>query len=69
MLFVDLNDNFSCKENYNVSGRSLIMLGFVPYSEVRLREGDLDLLNKDVERWCDLRERHRGTFLTRLLSG
>ena len=65
-MFVDLNYNLSCKENYNVSGRSLIMLGFVPYSEVRLREGDVVVLNRDVERWCDLRERHRGTVLTRL---
>ena len=29
MLFVDLNDNFSCKENKNFSQRSLIMLGFM----------------------------------------
>ena len=29
MLFVDLNDNFSCKENYNLAGRSLIRLVFV----------------------------------------
>ena len=29
MLFVDLNDNFSFKENYNLAGRSLIRLVFV----------------------------------------
>ena len=29
MLFVDLYDNFSCKENYNLAGRSLIQLVFV----------------------------------------
>ena len=29
MLFVDLNDNFSCKETYNLEGRSLIRLVFV----------------------------------------
>ena len=29
MLFVDLNDNFSCKESYNLAGRSLIRLVFV----------------------------------------
>ena len=26
-------------------------------------------LNEDVDRWCDLRERRRGTVLTRLYSG
>ena len=34
-----------------------------------MREGDVVALNEDGERWCDLREKSTGTFLTRLLSG
>ena len=33
------------------------------------REGDAIAFNTEGERWCDLRESTRGTFLRRLLSG
>ena len=36
MLFVDLNDNFSCKGNYNLSQRRLIMFCVRPLCELQL---------------------------------
>ena len=40
-----------------------------PRAADHVREDDAVALNKDVERWCDLRERRRGTVHTRLSSG
>ena len=57
MLFVDLRDNLSCKENYNLPQRSLIILGFCvrPLCDTQLLAalGANDIRRQPhLELWC-----------------